>query len=312
MIKSFLNNYFGFTKQQRNGLFVLILISFSLLVIRLVYPLFIKPDAIVLLDLPLIERKLDSAYSASEKFSKTQYKKENPKSLHLFVFDPNTVSLQQLLQLGLKEKTAQIFLRFRNKGFVFKEKKDLQKVYGISGNLYAQLEPYILISENKNIKKDPDSYRDEKTQSIEKSYPASAKTAPVKAQNVKVELNAADSLSLISINGIGPAYAKRILKYRTMLGGYVSVEQLKEVYGLSEEVYEKVKNNFTVDAKNIRKLNLNKDDFKTINKHPYLTYEITKTIFDWRRKTSINANNLKDILNEPSVYQKLLPYLVFD
>lgn len=312
MIKSFLNNYFGFTKQQRNGLFVLVLISLLLLIVRVVYPLFIKPDPIVLLDLPLIERKLDSTYTASEKFSKKnpdyRDKKENSNSLHLFVFDPNTVSLEQLRLLGLKEKTAQIFLKFRDKGFVFKEKKDLQKVYGISGNLYAQLEPYILISESKHIKKEIS----EKTQAVEKSYPAGIPAASVKPPVSKVELNAADSLSLMSINGIGRSYSKRILKYRAMLGGFVSVEQLKEVYGLSEEVYEKIKNNVTVDQKAIQTLNLNKDEFKVLNKHPYLTYEITRSIFDWRRKTSINSSNLKDILNDPSIYQKLLPYLVFD
>ncbi|PBQ32444.1 hypothetical protein CNR22_11910 [Sphingobacteriaceae bacterium] len=307
MIKSFLNNYFGFTKQQRNGLFVLILISVLLLVIRLVYPLLIKPDPIVLLNLPLIEKKLDSSYSTSEKFEKREYKKEL-KLLRLFVFDPNTVSFEQLLQLGLKEKTAQIFLKFRTKGFVFKDKTDLQKVYGISSTQYAQLEPYVLIANSVPGKKEVP----EKTTGPEKSYPTHAAVAASTSISSKIELNSADSLGLISVNGIGSVYAKRILKYRTMLGGYVSVEQLKEVYGLSEELYEKIKNTFTVDAKSVKKLNLNKDDFKLINKHPYLTYETTKTIFDWRRKTTINPVNLKDIINDPAIYQKLLPYLVFD
>ena len=62
----------------------------------------------------------------------------------------------------------------------------------------------------------------------------------------------------------------------------------------------------------IKKINLNKDDFKSINKHPYLSYEITKSLFDWRRKTSLNATNLKEILNDPALYSKLLPYLAFD
>lgn len=301
MFNSFLNNYFGFNKQQRNGLLVLLLISLGLLVIRMVYPLFIKPDKIVLLDLPLIEKKLDSSYSASASSYKNKYASATTKKTSLFVFDPNTVSLEQLLQLGFKEKTAQIFLKFRNKGFTFRQKKDLQKVYGISDKFYVQLEPYILIEETPAKKI---TARPEETKLVEKPL--------AKQAQVKVELNSADSAQLVALNGIGAGYAKRILKYRAVLGGYTSVEQLKEVYGFSEELYTKIKADVYVDAKNIKKINLNKDDFKVINKHPYLTYEITKSIFDWRRKTTINATNLKDILNDTSLYQRLLPYLIFD
>jgi len=301
MLKSFLDNYFGFNKQQRNGLFVLIAISLFLLVVRLVYPVFIKPDNIVLLDLPLLERRLDSNYKTLHSYSNNKFHSE-AKSLNLFVFDPNTVSIEQLLQLGLKEKTAQILLKFRNKGFAFKQKSDLKKVYGISDKLFAQLEPYILINETKP---------QEKTQKPEEVKPSEA-AVPKQTPSKKIELNTADSASLVSLDGIGPGYAKRILKYRTMLGGYVSVEQLKEVYGFSEELYEKVKSNCYVEAKNIKKINLNKDEFKVINKHPYLTYELTKSVFDWRRKTTINATNLKEILNDNTVYQKVFPYLAFD
>ena len=298
MINSFLNTYFGFNKQQRNGLFVLILISFCLFVIRLVYPHFIKPNNIVLQNLPLIERKLDSAYSAEKFFSKTSFDIKN-KPLQLFVFDPNTVSLTQLIQLGFKEKTAQILLKFRKKGFIFKEKEDLKKVYGVSDKLFYTLQPYILIRKGKA--EVPQNEPSKKINLVaEKPTPQ------------KLELNTVDSLSLITVSGIGPSFAKRILKYRSILGGYVSIVQLNEVYGFSEELYEKVKTQFYIDAHFIKKINLNKDDFKVINKHPYLSYEMCGTIFDWRRKTTITATNLKEILNDASLYAKLLPYLSFD
>jgi len=331
MLKKFLNNYFGFNKQQRSGLFVLLLISFFLLVVRFVYPAFIKPDAITLLNLPLIERKLDSNYTTGKNYAKNKFKNYD-KSSSLFVFDPNTVNLEQLLQLGLKEKTAQIFLKFRKKGFVFREKNDLKKVYGISDKLYAQLEPYILIREadaggrkqeaisrGREAGTKSQDTRDEGQEAGAKGQDTRDERQEARKDNqgaknipIKAELNSADSASLVALNGIGASYAKRILKYRTMLGGYVSIDQLKEVYGFSEELYQKVKADFYVEVKNIKKINLNKDDFKVINKHPYLTYEITKSIFDWRRKTTINPTNLKDILNNNSLYQKLLPYLTFD
>ena len=300
MLNNFLNNYFGFNKQQRNGLLVLLSISFLLFAVRLAYPIFIKADNIVLLNLPLIEKKLDSAYASRPRFSKNNAQKQSGALTKLFVFDPNTVTREQLLLLGLKEKTVQIFLKFRDKGFVFKQKKDLRKVYGISEKLYTQLEPYILIGET-TIK------QPEKPKKQEVSEKSAVKIIPA-----KLELNSADSTELVALDGIGIVYARRILKYRTILGGFTNVEQLKEVYGFSEALFENVKNNFIVDARTLKKINLNKDDFKRLNKHPYLSYELTKSIFDWRRKTTITEDNLKDILDNPALYQKLLPYLNFD
>lgn len=299
MVNSFLNNYFGFNKQQRNGLILLSIISLILFLVRIIYPSFITPDKIEIKNLPLIEQKLDSSYQLSQNRFSQNFTKENT-ALNLFAFDPNTITNQQLQQLGFNKKTAQTFLKFRDRGFVFKEKIELKKVYGISDNFYSKLEPYIII-ENKNSAANLNSNKSE-----------SNVTASANKNQTKVELNTADSLALLDINGIGPAFAKRILKYRSLLGGFVSVEQLKEVYGFTDEMFEKIKPNVTANAELIKKINLNKDDFKTVNKHPYLSYELTKTLFDWRRKTVITATNLKDIINDDQAYNKLMPYISFN
>ena len=285
-MKTFLQSYFGFNREQRNGLLVLLFVSFTLLIIRIVYPYSIEPDKnIVISNLPLYEKMLDEQSGENSSPSKT----------NLFVFNPNTVNYEQLLQLGFKEKTARTFLKYRSKGFVFKQKSDLQKVYGISPELYEKLEPYILIPNGKKSEG-----RNEKSE------------VAAKQQQKKLELNSADSLQLLELNGIGPSYAKRILKYRSILGGYVSVEQLKEVYGFTEELFDKVKPFVSVDSTLIKKIKINDDDFKTVNKHPYITYELCKTIFDWRRKSVITSTSLKDILNDDVLYNKLLPYLSFE
>lgn len=297
MRNSFINDYFGFNRQQRNGLWVLIVISFCLLSARMAYPYFIKPANIVVANLPLLERRLDSSAEAAGRLRKNVYKQE--KDRDLFVFDPNTVSLEQLLALGFREKTATTLLKFRQKGFVFKAKKDLQKVYGISDRFYAKLEPYILIKTDRPAAK-PAEY-------AEKPSPV-----PVSKQVIaRVELNTADSIALVALNGIGPGFARRILKYRSVLGGFVSTEQLLEVYGFPEELYRKIKEEVEADAARVKKINLNTDDFKTVNRHPYLSYELTKVIFNQRRKEPLTASHIKELLNDEALYNKLLPYLVF-
>lgn len=305
MINSFIRDYFGFNKQQRNGLLVLIAISFALMLVRIVFPFLIVPDQIIIQNLPVVERKLDSGFRKSQQFlkSKTNFSTTNIKG---FVFNPNTITYEQLVQLGLKEKTAMTFIKYRGKGKIFKSKEDLKKIYGISPELYSKLEPYILIE---NPKIATVNIKTKKTDiSIQEHV---VKTSPGK-KALKIELNSADSISLIEIDGIGPSYAKRILKYRNILGGYSSVDQLQEVYGFPKDLFEKVSPFFSVKTDLVKKINLNKDDFKTINKHPYISYELTKAIFDWRRKTVLNSTNLKAIIDDDLLYQKVLPYILFE
>ena len=111
MVNSFLNNYFGFNKQQRNGLLFLSIISLTLFLVRIIYPSFITPDKIEIKNLPLIEQKIDSSSQLSQDRFIANFTKENT-ALNLFVFDPNTITNQQLQQLGFNKKTAQTFLKF--------------------------------------------------------------------------------------------------------------------------------------------------------------------------------------------------------
>lgn len=288
MLNRFFTEYFGFNKQQRSGLLVLVCISFSLLLIRIIYPHFIKPDKIEINYLPLFQRQLDSFESLNQSFKPTTSISENT---NLFVFNPNQVTFEQLLQLGFLEKTAKGFIKFRKKGFVFKQKSDVKKIYGVSDEFYSTLEPYILIETlSKNIS--------------EKKYTSS------KPQQ-KLDLNLADSASLVALNGIGPSYAKRILKYRSILGGYVSVEQLKEVYGFTDEIYISIQGLFTVGKTGVTKINVNKDDFKAVNKHPYITYEQTKLIFNQRRQAPLTEQKLKEIIGDESLFNKLSLYIEY-
>lgn len=290
MPKTFLSSYFGFNKQQRNGIYVLISLSLLALLIRLSLNYFIQPDAIQLLNLPVEQINHDSPWHSSATGLS--------QNISHFEFNPNTIRFEELLKLGFSKKTADNLIKFREKGFVFHEKKDLLKVYGVDENLFHQLETFIVIPSTQKVKQANEFINHSKSN--------------LSQEIKKLDLNTADSSSLIAIKGIGPNYAKRILKYRSLLGGFYSVEQLKEVYGMTAENYSSIRNQFYADSKAIQKLNLNKDDFKKINKHPYISYELCRSIFDWRRKTTITVLNVQSILNNDSLYGKLLPYLSFE
>lgn len=293
--QKFWSSYYGFNKQQRNGLLVLIFLILALFVVRLSIHRFIKPEAVTIADFSHIKFFQDEKINEINK----NVNKKN-KQLELFVFNPNTVTKEQLIKLGFKEKTAGTLINYRNKGGKFYKKEDLKKVYGVNDYLYNKLESYILIKDAKTPL--PESF-DKKTSASGMNY-----------QKKKIELNTADSLSLLSLRGIGPGYTKRILKYRSLLGGFYSVDQIAEVYGISDSLFQSIKNNLTVDASLVTKINLNTENFKELNKHPYVSYEDTKAIFNWRRKNGEikSLAQLKEILNNEETIKKLQAYLPFE
>lgn len=98
----------------------------------------------------------------------------------------------------------------------------------------------------------------------------------------EIELNTADSIQLQELKGIGPGFARRIIIYREKLGGYYAKEQLMEVYGFTDKLYNLIKNDVTVDASKIRKMNVNRMDISHLKRHPYISYYEAKAIYDYR------------------------------
>ncbi|MDZ4665419.1 MAG: helix-hairpin-helix domain-containing protein [Bacteroidota bacterium] len=254
----------------------------------MIYPLFIEPANIQLQNIALVEEEIDE-----KRHSLFENKNGNDTKGTVFPFDPNTITKEELVKLGLKERTAETFIKFRNRGFVFKQKEDLQKIYGISPKLYSKLEPYILINNSTSR--------------------ANKKTASTIANSSgkKLELNSADSLALLELKGIGPGYAKRILKYRRLLGGFTSIQQVKEIYGMTDELYNLVVSQCTINSSTIKKININTVDFKTLNKHPYIDYELTKRIFLIKKNGKITEENIAEAIEDDELTAKVKPYLEF-
>jgi DNA uptake protein ComE-like DNA-binding protein len=134
---------------------------------------------------------------------------------------------------------------------------------------------------------------------------------PAYTKPVIVDINMADSTQLLTIKGIGPAFAGRIVKYRKMLGGFTKKEQLLEVYGFDKERYDGIAGQITLSG-GVKKLNLNTEVFKELSSHPYIKYDLTKAIFKLRKKQGPfkSIDDIKQIdLVTDELYNKLAPYL---
>ena len=131
----------------------------------------------------------------------------------------------------------------------------------------------------------------------------------------KIDLNTADTALMMRVPGIGQTYAVRILKYRKILGGYYSVEQLKEVYNMYEELYEKIIPYFNISQQNITLIYINKASLDQLRAHPYIDFYQAKAIIELRKKNgNLSSIEALSMLEEfpPETIEKLKHYLSFE
>jgi DNA uptake protein ComE-like DNA-binding protein len=263
MFRKFIRDYLRFNRFERNGAIALVILMIIIAalpaMVKKLSPVspvdFSKINAI-LDSLEANETRLNDSIEAS--ISSLEFSPSHTvANAVLFAFDPNTISKQEWIQLGLPEKTAQIIINYRNKGGRFKEKSDLKRIYGLSSSDYERLEPFITI-ESEEMTKTESAQNGEITKSKEAPY-----ISPL------VELNTADSIQLEKLPGIGPVLAARILKFRNKLGGFYSIRQLLDVYGLSPETYSLIENRIQADSSLIRLLSINFITADSLARHPY-------------------------------------------
>lgn len=143
------------------------------------------------------------------------------------------------------------------------------------------------------------------------SYPRTEKYPP----GTRVELNTADTVSLKKIPGIGSTFASRIVKYRNLLGGFFSIDQLKEVYGIDENKFQALSPWFTVDTAYLRKVVVNRVSDSSFRKHPYLDYRQMKVLKQLKKqKGQLTGWENLLLLEEFSEKDRirLHPYLSFE
>lgn len=130
-----------------------------------------------------------------------------------------------------------------------------------------------------------------------------------------LNINRADSADLLPLPGIGPVFAGRIIRYRKLLGGYVTVDQLAEVYGMPGETIDLIRDQVYIDSSAIRKIRLDSTSFRELLRHPYLEYEDVKALVEYRDfKGEISSlDELSDhLVWSDSVLNRLAPYLDFN
>ena len=220
--------------------------------------------------------------------------------------NPNTISWEELTQLGLRDRVASSWIAWRNAGKVFRSSEDIEAVHGITSQELEIVLPHIVWDMKVNDQAvSHDDNHDSKTQFYKvEDIPIDDKVSQ------RVNLNRADQLSLEALPGIGLVLSERILRYRELLGGFLSLDQLLEVYGLKESHYNRAVDHLYASSEEVTRIDLATIAFRDLLRHPYASYDLTKALFTRNTEgCSIDSieTSLEDSLLLP--FLKLKPYL---
>lgn len=243
------------------------------------------------------DRKVSSFSALNDLSEPIKFKTD--KAITYFNFDPNTIDEVSWSKLGFSEKQIRVIMNYRAKGGKFYRKEDLSKIYSISTADFARIAPYIRIAvPSKEGGTSLTTTRTTNTTDVKKAV---------------IDINLSDTSAWQKLYGIGPVLSKRIVKYRDALGGFHSVEQLKEVYGLPVETFENIKSNLRLEPSfRITKININHCTEEELNKHPYINKKQAKTILNYRNQHGKydNLESLYKIKSLDSVFlRKIGNYL---
>ena len=277
--------WFGYSRRERRSTFILLIVLLIVIAIRYLVP---SKD---------LEIEDLSALLASTEREEDSILDFNTDTSRFFHFDPNLASYDTLTILGLSEKQARTLISYRNKGGRFRQPSDIKKIYGIDEPTSAKLIPYI------NIEKD-----------LKKVQYLHINSMDYQKKPERIDLNRADSAELDSLPGLGPVLSSRIIKYRKLLGGFISAEQLKEVYGMPEATYNFLSARVFADSSGITGIDINNAGFKELSRHPYLERYDIQSVLKYKELKG-RISNITELVDNKVLTadkaKKISPYLKF-
>jgi competence ComEA-like helix-hairpin-helix protein len=218
----------------------------------------------------------------------------------LFEFDPNSISAADWKRLGLKDRTIQTITNYISKGGRFRKPEDLKRVYGLKTEDFEALEPYITIAPTK-------TERGNAVQTIFVKKPNNS--------HAQVKINSADTTAFIALPGIGSKLATRIINFRDKLGGFFSIDQVSETFGLADSTFRKIRQYLELDDQSLKKININTASADELRVHPYIRHNLAKPIVAYRAEHGPfkTLDDLKKIAAiTPEILARITPYLTLE
>ncbi len=248
-----------------------------------------------------------NAYAYQYDRKKNNYYESNRAKGELFYFDPNTIAATEWKRLGLRDKTIQTIRNYLSKGGHFYKPEDLQRIFGLHKDEYERLLPYVRIESKVSVSKE------QFVSSKSNTEPQPQKTYAGKYSII--DINTGDTSAFISLPGIGSKLALRIVTFREKLGGFYSIDQIAETYGLPDSTFQKIKQYLKLDNTSVKKININTATVDEMKAHPYIKFGLANPIVAYRNEHG-SFSKIEDIKKVMAVtdeiYKKIAQYLIVE
>ena len=269
-----IKSYFAFSAEQRTGIVILFTI---IIILQSVY---------FFVDFNTTQPVSPNKQKWLAMQSKIDSLKElNPKYIvKIYPFNPNFITDYKGYKLGMSVLEIDRLLDYRKENKYVNSAKEFQAVTQVSDSLLNAIAPYF---------KFPDWVKNKMNN---KGYVKYENKAFAKKEKVAlIDINLATQEDLIKIYGIGEVISLRILKLKESLGGFVSMEQMNDVWGLSPEVVENLNSHFKVYALPLlHKIDINNASLKEISQFSYFRYALAKEIVTYRSMNG-DIKNVEDL-----------------
>ncbi|TGE22091.1 helix-hairpin-helix domain-containing protein [Hymenobacter aquaticus] len=315
-----LRRYFSFSRRETSGFVVLTL----LLLLLPFLPRLLRP-ALPRYDPAADQQQLDrlAAELAAQRqvrtykprYARRSYPRRAPvPQVALAPFDPNTLAPADWEARGVAHFLAQRLVHFRETIGGFKAKEQIKRTYGLPDSVYARLAPYMQLPDQLP----PREKRAPREYAGTAFTPRAAGTYARKPKNLApFDLNSADTTQLMQIRGIGRGLSRRVVDYRTQLGGFLREEQLTEIYSLRDApdlVDSLRKYTFVTPGFAPALLDINTAPFEVLQAHPYVGKRLARVVVAFRQQHPPfrQADDLRQIrILDAETLEKLRPYLRF-
>jgi len=320
-------DYFQLNQKEQKGIFVLLVLLLLLIILKMMLPFWKSPESLNYTLVFSEESKDERGDFADEGLGYTDREDQfhhYADSLNkdfapskegfgeklvpqYFLFDPNQLSKEGWMSLGLSPKQANVIINYRNKGGKFRKAEDLSRMYSISESKFKELLPYVRIAKEEI---GSDGFHQKPSSGYQEEYSYVRKKEPL----FKISLNEADTTAWMQVRGIGPVFSSRIVKFRDALGGFHKKEQLMEVYGMTPELFQKIQDQLLEQPLAYDKIFINRIGIDSLAKHPYIRYKKARTIVNYRIQHG-PFEKIEDLGNililDLDFLRKIEPYLDF-
>ena len=283
-------------RNRRNLLLLLVILGAIVLTPRILLNLSSSPKPVISFE---EFKEYEKQFEVNKK-AKTNFKKKEKRFFKRLEkkTDPNLLSKQDWINLGLSQKQTNIVLKFSERGL--RSNQDLKKIFVFPEELFNLIKDSLIYPEKSEINRS-DNYPKDLNDEVK--------------EIVLVDINTADSVTLKTIPGIGPFYAGKIVQHRMDLGGFISLNQLTEIWKFDEVKLESISEYIYLSKVKLAKLDINKVSIDELVRHPYINYKIGNSIVKMREVNGkyLQVNEiLKSKLITREIFNKIEPYLTIE